>query len=318
MAIKKDMVASWYNNLHARITHVLGTGAETFGYGATLASTFTSIGNWPIAAEGMQGLKVHIQNARRHQVGNWTGFTSAQLPDVVRGEIPSIEVMNLYEAAVLQIETDRMKAGPSSLSTTATRHTVTRAGIWGSDVRIQAKYGGWNWVATGYPPAIITEVDALWTSHDAARWYFNSGGGITLNLAHDNTSGAANVSWNRNLRELGPITIRALTTEGSPSRAIINKVGFHHLELNKYVMILDGTNIDTSFDRIPNYGFKDDVYIYARLEARGIRFKVELREQNRVDYVNAGTRASFSNIYATTYLTNPPISQPQYITVKSF
>lgn len=325
---KIDMVALWYNTLRGRVIHVLNVGADTYGYGATIDSSFTPIDKWVITSDVIQSLKSHIQIARRHQVGNWTGFTSEELPDVVRGDIPTVEVMNKYEAAVTKIETDRMKAGPSSLSTTATRHTVTRTGMWGSDIRIQPEYGGWRWVATGYPPIITAEVDALWNDFNAARWFFNSGGGITIRLSHDNTSGAANLSWNRSLAGLGPITLRALTTEGSPSRAYINKLGFYHLNQNSYTMILDGTDVDTRFDhlpnydsgnnQIPNYGFKDDVYIYAKLVPRGVRFKIELREQNRVDYINGGTRAAFSDIYASTYLINPPISQPQYSTVKSF
>lgn len=307
--------ASQYNALRTRVLHVLATGAGDYGYGQN-ASLDTASG--AVRAVQMNNLKELIQRARRHQVGNHTGFTEAQLPTISANTTTTAAQMTLYENAVGVIEADRLVAPNASLTTTGVRHTVRRNAMWGSPTRpVAGPRGSVNWVSTGYPSDIYTDVNVTWSNENRARWYFNSGGGLRVSVAHPNRSNQPNINWANSVARMGTITLRAYSTAGAPSRGFVRNVGFFHLT-SSFEIIYDGTDIDTNYNYIPNYQYVDDMYVYARKIANGVQLRVRLYERNRTDYIAAGTTASFSNVYATTHLKSPAILLPNYVTASNF
>lgn len=288
------LTAAFYNSMKSRVVNTVSTGSGDKGYGQ-------SIGTWAdattadvsTAAKWIE-MRNYINVARKHQLGNSVGYTEAELPTPVAGTtLINAVLANAYEAKANEVYTQSLTYGVSSMTLTANAFSNTRSSPW-----------------TG---TIDAEIDVTWPSANEARWFFNSGGEIRIVTSHP-AGTANNNSWSNALNRVGTVAMKAHSTtrtgdNGTPAA----NIGYYELPTDpaNYAIILDGENFDPTYAGIPSYQYMDDFYIRAKRIPNGIRFLVQLIEQNGAT-MTSGTEIRFSHLKATTYLTNPAIITPTF------
>lgn len=288
------LTASFYNSMKARVVNVLSTGSGDKGYGQSIGTwTDATTADVSTAAKWIE-MRNYINAARKHQLGNSTGYLEADLPTPVAGtSLITAAIANAYEAKTNEIFSQSLTYGATSMTLTANAFTNTRTSAWSG--------------------TIDAEIDVTWPSADAARWFFNSGGEIRIVTSHPGGT-ANNNSWANALSRVGTVSMSAHgTTRTGNNGTPATNVGFYELPVDPagYAIILDGTNFDPTYAGIPSYQFMDDFYIRAKRTANGVRFLVQLIEQNGAT-MTSGTAIRFSHLKATTYLTDPAIVTPTF------
>lgn len=282
------ITASEWNALRTRLVNVLGTGSGDYGYG--------QITSWPtvstsdkITAAIYTLCRNDIQKARRHQVGNATGFPTSSLPTISAGASITASSFNSLETAVSTLETDRLNFGAASMTLYPNQVTSTRTGSW--------------------TDTIDTEIELTFESEDKMRWFFNTGGDIRLTTTHP-TGSVNDNHWNRTLSRVGTVIMGSHSTRITGSVGSALDIGFYELT-SAWQMIYDGTDIDDTYSSIPSYQYIDDVYVYARkLSSTKIRLKYELKEANGA-VMTTGPSCVVGINKALTYTNNPVIPLPQ-------
>lgn len=292
-----DVVAAELLALENRALDTLGTGTGDSGYGQIFNPV--SVQGQDVTNWHLDSLREMLNTARRHQLGNDTGFGTG-LPKPGIGSNIDSALMDIYKGALTTIENERLNYGPASMTVTGRLATLTRTGRWGPRVTI-----------TG-------SMDATWASENEARWFFNSGGELRINLGHPSTSTRQDRAWNRTLARIGTIRFRARST-----LADLNQVGTPVASAGYYTLsgntaIYNGNRIDDTFDYMDarytpptQYAFKDSAYIFAQRITNGVRFQIQLQETNN-EINNVGTWVGFSAMYATRYLRNRLIRLPSF------
>jgi len=293
----QDILAADLLALENRALTTLGTGSGTYGYGQVFNPV--SRQGQDIAVGHLDALRTMLNTARMHQLGNDTGF-GATLPVPARGSDITAAVVSIYQSAITTIENNRMAYGAASMTVTGRLYTLTRNQRWGP---AQTLVGG---------------VDAVWDSEDEARWFFNSGGEVRLNLGHPNTSSRQDRAWNRTLSRIGTIRFRAQSTIADSNQVGQPVPSAGYFTTSGQQAIYNGAAIDDTFDYLdarytpPNkYQYKDSVYIYAQKIVNGVRFMIEMRETNN-EINSLGSYVGFSSMYATRYLRNRLIRLPRF------
>jgi len=198
------ITAAQYNGLQSRVNTVMGTGSGTTGYGQTLASGQVSVGQ-TITANHFDTLRTDINKANNHQSG-----TNAAIGDIAVGQVigadasgTSISALtvldegfNDYETAIGVIETNKflINAGNSSVEA-ATSSTRTTA---------------WNSV-------VNHEFTVSFTSADARRYFFNSGGEIRFSASRSGGAGSKDSDWTTLLSNMGTIKFGYTSTTATGS-----------------------------------------------------------------------------------------------------
>jgi hypothetical protein len=146
------ILLSDYNNIQTKIANILGTGAGQSGYGQALASAQVA-SNSVIDDAHWDNLRTDLLKARQHQTGV---DESANLTDVAAGQAIDDAVITPYETFATTVETNKftIAANQQELSTALVRGNST------------AQWNG----------TIATIVTFAFTSANAARHFFNSGG----------------------------------------------------------------------------------------------------------------------------------------------
>lgn len=300
----QDILAADLLALENRALQTLGTGTGSRGYGQIFNPV--SVQGMDVATEHLNNLREMLNVARRHQLGNDTGFGTGLPVPTKRSDITA-SVITAYQNALNTIETASLTYGMPSMSVTGTLATVTRGNRWGPAQQISAM------------------IDANWPTENEARWFFNSGGEVRIAFSHPSTNTRQDRAWNRTLARVGLIRFRAMGTiaDGSQVGSPISGNGFYTIGGGQ-TPIYVGQGVDDTFDYLdaryvpPNkYAYKDSVFVYAYRLATGVRFQVVFQETNN-EVNNSGTNASFSAMYATRYLRNRLIRLPSFINASPF
>lgn len=178
----QTITASVYNSIRSRVSRILGTsGTGNRGYGIPLEST-TKVDNDLIRAADMEALYNDLVKARQHQVGiplTWTTATDGlDAPDT--GELIGVYASDVgpdegdtsadattdtdegfldFENAAADIENDRLLVGAGQTEIT-TPISVRRTTPWNGELTF------------GF--------SLTWTNAEERRFWFNSGGYITI------------------------------------------------------------------------------------------------------------------------------------------
>lgn len=289
------ITASEWNALRTRLVNVLGTGSGDYGYG--------QITSWPtvstsdkITAAIYTLCRNDIQKARRHQVGNATGFPTSSLPTISTGASITASSFNSLVTAVSTLEADRLNFGAASMTLYPNQVTST-------------KYGSWS-------NTIDTIFEITFESEDKMRWFFNTGGDIRLTTTHP--MGSVNDNhWNRTLSRVGTVIMGAHETKRTGSVGLPLQVGFYDLT-STWQVAYDGTDIDDTYSSIPSYQYIDDVYMFARkISSTKIQLKFELNERNN-SIMTVGPTCVVAINKASTYTNNPTIPLPQTSIIKNW
>jgi hypothetical protein len=191
-----------FNNLQARIELILGNGAGTNGYGQTLASAnVTSDGSQVVEASDINNIYTDMLKARVHQVGpndisiaqmtqnlnvvaedesffvDDSGQTTADPEGAKKGLVD-------FEELMTDIETDKFVVHTSQANLLPAINSVRTT--------------NWNGL-------IYHEVAVTFTSEDARRHFFNTGGQLRFTCQNTLAATPKGLDWAELCTEVGTV-----------------------------------------------------------------------------------------------------------------
>ena len=197
MAFGSEIEALDYNEIRGRIIEVLGTGSATFGYGQPIQSS-PVFANDLITKDQWDTLRNDILNARLHQTG--ASSTVVQISEnQVINDTANDPVVN-FNAQVTLARENRFDIAPG-------RSIISAIGIGNDPV---SPVPGEYVYKSSWSNSLSLEFTCTFSTADEARYFFNSGGAITIISSISNFSSTAqNQSWNSLLDSIGSVSFGA-------------------------------------------------------------------------------------------------------------
>jgi hypothetical protein len=193
MPVNDKILVTDYNNIRNKVVNVLGVGSGSSGYGQTVSSPLVSLSS-RVTVNEYALLRNDIINAYRHIFGSSPALVAPTEGNLVRynatGTTPeqATQPVVQYDRFADQIVTNRFLIHPSQAITTSK----------GSNSRNDWTGGFWN-------DRLSCVITTTFTSSNAARFFFNSGGEIRF--ASTRTGGTTtrqqNISWSNLLNSAG-------------------------------------------------------------------------------------------------------------------
>jgi hypothetical protein len=183
MAIGDAILATKYNSIRTKVTPILGTGSGGNGYGQTVTAAAVkgvSAGDTTsdyITAAQWDLLKDDIVKCYKHQNG-----LDPTITDTYQG-------LTIYWAHALQYDqlADNIVTNKDVIYTGATTGSYTaQASVTANAGTTLASGWGVNSNSQRYGQQV--EYNVTWTSADAARYFFNSGGYLQITLGRSGSS----------------------------------------------------------------------------------------------------------------------------------
>ena len=209
-----DITAARINNLQSSIALILGSGSGQNGYGQVVSSSPVTNTGDVVNAEDMNFIYADILAARVHQVGpgdigiaeviqnqnivaeNTSSYYLSQA-DGDRPAGPSVDEDGFkkgivdFENLMSQVQTDKAIMHPSQ--------AALEPGI------SSARSSTWNGLITH-------EVVATFSSADAKRFFFNTGGEIRMSANNTGASTPKGLDWSQLCTQVGTIKFGSNTT----------------------------------------------------------------------------------------------------------
>ena len=292
---------------------IYGIGFGDRGYGQTSITLSAVAVSDPITSNEW----TNMRNALAEILVSQAGVVSSLVPpasemaigEIIEAHESSAPTLDLYDfdSQIISANTNRFTVfSPTVLAPSGTI-TTTRATVWGNS-----------------PENITCEFDITWTSEENARFFFNTGGEILIDLSHPAGSLQDN-SWDDTLAvQLGQIRMNATETTSTGVLGLNSTLGYFDLG-GAYATIINGLDIGSG-----SYSDNDvliDALVLSVVGTNGgngaiVRIRVQLRDQNVEinpidDEVSAGTIANVS-VSKNTYLSNPVIETPTSTLVTGF
>lgn len=193
-----------YNDIQSKISNVLGTGTNDYGYGQPVLSSQVSLGA-KISSNQWSNLRTDILKARQHQ----TGLNETLTTPTTSTTIKDSDRQAYLDMAVL-CETNRTVVPPTSQATRIALATGTYLNSWKT--------------------SLSHVVTITFDSAEAMRFYFNTGGFFDITASRTGGStNTKNTSWSTMLTNIGTLRFnRSNTTriDLSNNTTIISAVGY--------------------------------------------------------------------------------------------
>lgn len=254
--------ATDYNGFAASVNAVWGTGSGNRGYGQSTTLSTVAVSN-TVTATQWATLIARIDSMRQHQSGVTSGLTQPTTGD-------TITFLSTLNTQIGNIDTNRLDRDVATTS-------LATANATGS---------------TGWTSNAVRECKFTFSSANAMRYFFNSGGTITCNTISSSFSGnTKSDNWD--------------TIANATSATITNSIFWDNLSTSNYT-------VDTNTGSGADYG-SNVLYLQARLNAApGSSTEIIVRAyfvdgaaDGFDDTVTGTTRVdAAANGSATTYLTN--------------
>lgn len=180
MAINGDIEALDFNTLRNKIVEVLGAGSGTYGYGQDIKSNAVFSGD-TITKSQWDLLRFDVINARIHQTGVTPSIVTIQNNQLI--DDTAADPVKNFNTLIDQIRQDRFDLAVEQ-STVSVLDTASYSSAWSN--------------------SLIIEGSITFNSATEARYFFNSGGKLQVNVVR--TGGSVNPqtnSWNTLLSEVG-------------------------------------------------------------------------------------------------------------------
>jgi len=274
---------------------IYGVGYGDRGYGQTTitltaitAGTVISSAQWTDMRDALAVCSESQDGSPDSLIPPATELEAGDLIQAHESDAPTSDTYD-FNSVISDIDTNRfvLDATKDGTFSTITTSSDTRTSSWGS--------------GTG---SIDCQFNYDFGSEDDARYFFNSGGEIRIDLSHPTGSSQDN-NWNTALgTALGQVRMGYTATTSTGTSALSSSVGFYDLT-DSFQTILDGTNIGTGAYSA------NDVLIEARRlnfsgvnggNGDGVRVRITLTDQHTnafSDTVSSGTAASFTVLKAT-------------------
>lgn len=203
MAVNDKISASDYNSIRNAVNTVYGTGSGQYGYGQTLQSPAIVEGN-SISINEWTALQYDIINTGVHQTGTIPSLISVAEGDTVRYDPTGTTApITQYRPLIDTYNSNRFSLGDGQYLTNTKASTSM---IWpGPD--------GDHWQTY-----IYTTMTVKWSTADAARYFFNSGGQIRIASSRIPSGGRASIAQNQSWTDF--LTTVGIQTFGATSPAI--------------------------------------------------------------------------------------------------
>lgn len=203
-----SITAAQYNGLQSRINTIMGTGSGTNGYGQTLASSQVSAGD-VITAADFDNLRTDLNKANNHQSGSNAAIGNIAVGQIIGADASgtslgalnvTTEGFNDYDVAVGVIETNKLLLDSGNSSVESAK-TSQRTSAWGG--------GGGG--------TVDHQFTVTFSSANARRHFFNSGGEIRFSASRTGGSGSKNNDWTTLLSNMGTIKMNYTQTTSTGS-----------------------------------------------------------------------------------------------------
>lgn len=282
-----------------QVAALLGVGFGDRGYGQTTPALNSVLAGNVMRAVDWANLRTACANIATYQ-----GTSTATLPpasDFVAGQ--AVKSTFDWATYIASLDTNRFNTnGGASLTLVSSALTVNRATAWST--------------------TIVAEITATFPSENAARYFFNTGGALNVNLSQADVTTTQNQNWNTILSALGTISIGARSTTRSGSGGTPIALGFYNLT-GVYQTVFNGTNIGSGA-----YAANDvfvDALVTGVTGANGgngttVKIRITLQDEHTntfSDIVAAGTKCIFGHKVASSGLL-ANISGPTYATVTNW
>lgn len=265
-----------------RVSSIYGVGYGDRGYGQTALNLPVKSIDQPVTAADWVTLRNTIAACAAHSNTDIStlpasSFFLADNP-IVPGNISN---------SIVSINNSRLNNALDATTLFNNVLTMTRGASWSS--------------------SIVGQINVTFSSDDAARYFFNSGGQIRFAFSHPNGSSAQNTSWINTLSGIGNIIFSANGVMRTGTLGMTNATGYYQT-LTTAANIYWGDNIGQGAGYTTN-----DVYVTVKnngtttngAKGRILTFMFTLQDQHTFapDTVAAGTNVAVSIVKATTYLT---------------
>lgn len=276
---------------------IYGVGFGNRGYGqsgVTLSAVTTATA---ISSAQWTDMSAALRVCSESQTGVVGGSTLippasvTQLSDAIVAHETSPPSSNAYDynSVIAAIEASKfvLNSGKDGTFITTGSSSITRVGAWG-----------------GGSTSINCIFDFGFGSEDAARYFFNSGGQLRIDMSQPGGT-PQDIDWNTSLgTRLGQVRMGHTSTSSTGSSALASSIGYYDLT-GAVQTIIDGTNIGGGA-----YTANDVIIQAHRLNFFGanggngltVRITITLIDQHTsvwTDSVSSGTNASFSVLKAT-------------------
>lgn len=186
----------------AKVAALYGVGFGDRGYGQTTPTLDPVAVGSPIQASKWIEIRTALSTMATFQ-----GTATTLLPPAsafVAGSaiVPQVPAITSYDlpGMIDLVDDNRLAANATNMTLVTGSTTSTRGSSWG----------------TNATPSITAEFRATFTSENNARYFFNSGGTLNLDLSHTSTSSTSqNTNWKTFLANLGTIALGARGTTRS-------------------------------------------------------------------------------------------------------
>ena len=203
-----DITAARINNLQSSIALILGTGSGQTGYGQTITSLPVNNTGDIIEAADINAIYADILKARVHQVG----AGDIGIAEVIQNLNIVAENTSTFvsDEGVTSVDPDGFKKGIVDLESLMIQVQADKALLHPTQAALEpgissARSSTWNGL-------IYHEVIVTFSSANARRFFFNTGGEIRISANNTGAVTPKGLDWNQLCSQVGTIKFNSETT----------------------------------------------------------------------------------------------------------
>ena len=203
-----EITAARINNLQSSIALILGSGSGQNGYGQTVTSLPVNNTGDVVEATDMNAIYADILKARIHQVGvGDIGIAEViQNLNIVAEQTSSF----INDAGIISTDPDGFKKGIVDFENLMSQVQADKQLIHPTQSALEpaissARTSSWNGL-------IYHEVAVTFSSADAKRFFFNTGGEIRISANNTGSSTPKGLDWSQLCSQVGTVKFSANST----------------------------------------------------------------------------------------------------------
>lgn len=203
-----DITAARINNLQSSIALILGSGSGQNGYGQTVTSLPVNNTGDVVEATDMNAIYTDILKARIHQVGPG----DIGISEVIQNLNTVAEQTSSFidDDGVTSIDPDGFKKGIIDFESLMSQVQADKQIIHPTQATLEPaifsrRTSTWNGL-------IYHEVVVTFSSDDAKRFFFNTGGEIRLSASNNNPSTPKGLDWQELCSQVGTVKFSSNST----------------------------------------------------------------------------------------------------------
>ena len=203
-----EITAARINNLQSSIALILGNGSGQNGYGQTVTSVPVNNTGDVAEAADMNAIYADILKARVHQVGPG----DIGIAEVIQNLNTIAENTSVFvsDEGVTAVDPDGFKKGIADFETLMTQVQADKAIIHPSQAALEpgiasVRTSSWNGL-------ISHEIQVTFSSADARRFFFNTGGEIRISANNTSASTPKGLDWSQLCSQVGTVKFASNTT----------------------------------------------------------------------------------------------------------